>query len=126
MKMCSHLSSPDTNTCVGMIKSGNAWTMSCDSCVAHFIGSSLKRRKSDEEIARSLKFEHCKHKKQKIAGCRTCLASVKRIARYVLYDHDPEQVLALLTKSVYQPRSVPAIHGQHDTARKLPRTAVRR
>jgi hypothetical protein len=100
---CRHLRRFNTDAHVGMIKTGGIWVKSCSSCVAFFVGKSLKRGEDSVNIAKCLDFHCCNHAKPPMAGCRACLTSVKQILRYVWCYHEPQEVIHLLGKSIKPP-----------------------
>lgn len=98
---CGHLKSFETNAYVGAVKSGRVWTMSCMSCVVQTINESIRRRVSPAKIVKLVDFRCCNHRKTEGAGCRTCLAAVKKIvgSNWLRREYDLSELMHLLTEA---------------------------
>ncbi len=114
---CHHLKSLETDAYVGAVNIAGVWTMSCMSCLAHFINDSIYRRVSPAKIVKSVDFRCCNHRKKAGAGCRTCLAEVKRIVRsnWRRREYDLSKLMILLTEAnkpnATQPAEVAAVEA---------------
>ena len=83
----------------GAVKVAGTWTKCCISCVAQSVGDKIRRGINPPQIVKSVDFRCCNHRKKEGAGCRTCLADVKRIIRRLWFAYDIEALMVLLTQA---------------------------